>query len=208
MSGIQDNQVFDAAADTPISANVYFALIAGVEPSVLQNAGSFFRAVPVARENMRPAHNDLFAFSQLHLDSGNHRADVARLDGHARVIERANAGGFREPVCLEHRNTEHQKKLLRLRSERCGTADQSPQVRAKALSNLSKDEAAASGARLRKQGTDNRRPFGNGFFDAAPATLKQRGNIQEIIRRGQTHFVGKLVEIGRKSKNAFAREAR
>src|SRR5260370_5743044 len=145
MSGIQDNQVFDAAADTPISANVYFALIAGVEPSVLQNAGSFFRAVPVARENMRPAHNDLFAFSQLHLDSGNHRADVARLDGHARVIERANAGGFREPVCLEHRHTEHQKKLLRLRGERSGTADQRAQVRAKALSNRSKDDAPADG---------------------------------------------------------------
>src|SRR5260370_31760773 len=193
MSGIQDNQVFDAAADTPISANVYFALIAGVEPSVSQNAGSFFRAIPVARENMRPAHNDLFVFSHLHLDSGNRRADVARLDAHARVIERANAGGFRAPVCLEHRNTDHQKKLLRLRGERSGTADQRAQVRAKALSNLSKDEAAAgrepegverapaagvpplpSGARPRKQGTANRRPFGNGFFDAAPDTLKQR----------------------------------
>src|SRR5260370_7265908 len=144
MSGIQDNQVFDAAADTPISADVYFALIAGVEPSVLQNAGSFFRAVPVTRENMRPAHNDLFVFGQLHLDSGNHRADVARLDGHARVIERANAGGFREPVRLQHGNAEHQKKLLRLRSERRGTPDQRAQGRAKALSTLSNDKPPAT----------------------------------------------------------------
>src|SRR6266436_2987739 len=80
MSGIQDDQVLDAAADAPIPANVYFALIAGVEPSILQHAGSFFRAVPVARENVRPAHDELFIFCQLHFDSRNHRADVAGLD--------------------------------------------------------------------------------------------------------------------------------
>src|ERR1700687_6342233 len=98
MSGIQDDQVLDAAADAPIPANVYFALVAGVEPSILQGAGSFFRAVPVASENVRPAHDDLFIFGQLHFDSGNHRADVARLHGHARVIQRADAGGLREAV--------------------------------------------------------------------------------------------------------------
>src|SRR5713226_4082913 len=55
MAGIQDYQVFDAGTDAPIPANVDFALIASVEPSALQGAGSLFRAVPVARENMRPA---------------------------------------------------------------------------------------------------------------------------------------------------------
>src|ERR1700682_3346010 len=40
MSGIQNDQVLDAPADAPISANVYFALVAGVEPSILQGAGS------------------------------------------------------------------------------------------------------------------------------------------------------------------------
>ena len=86
MSGIQDNQVLDAAGDAPITANVYFALISGVEPSLLQYAGSFFRAVPVARENVRPAHDDLFVFADLHLDSGNHGAHITRLHGHARII--------------------------------------------------------------------------------------------------------------------------
>src|SRR6266446_9247486 len=60
MAGIQDYQVFDAATDAPISANVDFALIASVEPSALQGAGSLFRAVPVARENVRTMHDDLF----------------------------------------------------------------------------------------------------------------------------------------------------
>src|SRR5260370_2855695 len=34
MSGIHDDQILDAAADAPIPTNVYFALIASVEPSV------------------------------------------------------------------------------------------------------------------------------------------------------------------------------
>src|SRR5207302_8079103 len=77
MPGIQDNQVLDAAADAPIRSNVYFALIAGVEPPLLQYAGSFFGPIPVARENVRPAHDDLFVLADLHLDPGNHRANVA-----------------------------------------------------------------------------------------------------------------------------------
>src|SRR5260370_34068549 len=104
MAGIQDYQVLDAATDAPISAKVDFALIASVEPSALQGAGSLFRAVPVARENVRTMHNDLFVFSQLHFDSSNHRANVARLDGHARVIQRAKPRGFRQPIGLEHWN--------------------------------------------------------------------------------------------------------
>src|SRR5260370_5517518 len=84
-------------------------------------------------------------FRQLHLDSSTRRADVARLDGHARVIQRANAGGFRETVRLQHGNAEHQEKLLRLRRERRGTADQRAQVRPEAFTNLSKDESAPEG---------------------------------------------------------------
>src|SRR6266478_272444 len=102
--GIQNDQVLDAAADAPISAHVDFALVAGVKPSVMQRAGSFLWAIPVARENVWPAHDDLLIFSELHLDPANGRADVARLDGHARVIQRANPGGFRKPIGLEHRN--------------------------------------------------------------------------------------------------------
>src|SRR5260370_33160193 len=146
MAGIQDDQVFDAAADAPIPADVYLALIAGVEPSLLQHAGSFFRAVPVTRENMRPAHDDLFVFRELHLDSGNCSSDVARLDGQARVIQRANNGGFREPVRLQHGKSEPQEKLLRLRRERRGAADQRAQGRAEAFSNLSEYKTAPEGA--------------------------------------------------------------
>src|SRR5260370_4166995 len=145
MAGIQDNQVLDAAADAPIAASVDLALVASVEPSILQHSGRLFRAVPVAQENVWAAHDDFFIFAELHLDSANRRADVTRLDGQARIIQRANAGGFREPVGLQHGNAEHQKKLLRLWSERRRTADQRAQVRAKSLVNLSKDEGAAEG---------------------------------------------------------------
>src|SRR5712692_7507842 len=201
VSGIQDDQVLDAAADAPISANVDFALIAGMEPSVLQNAGGFLRAVPVTRKNVRAAHDDLFIFSQLHLDSSNHCADIARLDGHARIIERADAGGFREPVSLQHGNAEHQEKLLRIRSERRRATDQRAEMRAEAFANLSKDERMAKSeperigsaaaadvlplpavASFRKQGTDDRGPLRNGFFDATPDTFQQSRYIQKIMR--------------------------
>src|SRR5712671_83528 len=63
--GIQNDQVLDAAADAPISAHVDFALVAAVKPSVMQRAGSFLWAIPVARENVWPAHHDLLIFRQL-----------------------------------------------------------------------------------------------------------------------------------------------
>src|SRR6266851_9293912 len=201
MSGIQDDQILDAAADAPIPTNVYFALIAGVEPSVLQDTRSFFRAVPITGKNVRPAHNDLIVLADLHLDSTNHRADIARLDRHARVIQRANAGSFRQPIRLQHRNSEHQKKLLRIRSERRGTADQRSKMRAKALANLSKDEPATKAepkcivyvaapyvvplpayARFRKEKTHDRGPLRNRFFDATAHALQQSRYIQKIIR--------------------------
>src|SRR5207302_8688616 len=125
-----NDQVLDAPADAPISANVDFALVSGVKPAVLEDAGGFFGAVPVARKNVRAAHDDLIVFGELHFDAGDRSAHVTWLDRHARIIERADAGGFCEPVSLEHGNAEHQEKQLRLRRERRGTADQRPKVRA------------------------------------------------------------------------------
>src|SRR5712692_1095644 len=201
VSRIQDDQVLDAAADAPISANVDFALVASAKPSVLQHASSFFGAVPVARKNVRAAHDDLFVFGNLHLNSSNHCADIARLDGHARIIERADAGGFREPVSLQHGNAEHQEKLLRIRSERRRATNQRTEVRAEAFANLSKDERMAKSeperigcaaaadvlplpavASFRKQGTDDRGPLRNGFFDATPDTFQQSRYIEKIMR--------------------------
>src|SRR5260370_37077351 len=116
-------------------------------------------------------------------------------------MQRANAGRFREPVRLQDGNAKHQEKLLRLRGERRGTADQRAQVRAETFSNLSKDERAPNcdpegvecaaapdmlplpgGASFRKQGANDRTPFSTALLNAAPATLHQRGNIQEIVR--------------------------
>ena len=37
VAGIEDDQILDSPADAPIPARVYVALVAGVEPSVVQN---------------------------------------------------------------------------------------------------------------------------------------------------------------------------
>jgi len=116
-----------------------------VKPSILQYARGFFREVSVARENVQTTHDDLFIFDEFHLDSANRGANVARLDRHARVIQSADSSGFGKPIRLQHGDSEHQEELLRLRSERRGTADQRAKVRAEALANLSKDERAAKG---------------------------------------------------------------
>src|SRR5260370_22494293 len=140
---------------------------------------------------MRPGLDCLFIFVELHFDSPNRGAAVARLDGQAWIIQRANARGLREPVGLQHWDAEHQEKLLRLRSERRGTADQRTQVWSKARANLSKDErtperepervertAAAdvlplpAAPSFRKQGTDHRRPPAHCFLHAATNTLE------------------------------------
>src|SRR5207245_10472014 len=111
----------------------------------------------------------------------NGGAGVAGVGGLARVIERANAGGVRESVCLQYGNAEHQKKLLRLRSERRGTAEERAKARAKTAANLSEDECTAEaepkcivytaapnvqalpgGARFCKQGSDDRGALGDG----------------------------------------------
>ena len=116
-----------------------------MKPAVLEDAGGFFGAIPVAPKNVRTAHDDLIVFGELHFDSGNRSAHVTGLDRHARIIERADAGGFGESIRLQNGNAEHQEKLLRLRSERRGTADQRAKVRAESVANLPKDEHAAKG---------------------------------------------------------------
>src|SRR5258708_5294466 len=114
MSGIQDNQVLDSSADAPISAFVYFALIAGVQPATSHHTCSYFGAVPVARKDVRATDKDLFVFTNLHLNARNCSPNIPPLYGHSRIIHGADPGGFREAVCLQYGNPQHPGKLLRL----------------------------------------------------------------------------------------------
>jgi len=88
MSGIQNDQVLDATADSPVSADIDFTLIAGMKPAVLQHA-----AVSSGGSNSQEkcaATHDNFSFSATFIRVPVITvADVAWLDGHARVVERA-----------------------------------------------------------------------------------------------------------------------
>src|SRR5690349_4047244 len=56
VAGIQDNQILDPADDAPVSPSVDFALIAGMEPAVTQDARGVIRAIPVTGENVWAAN--------------------------------------------------------------------------------------------------------------------------------------------------------
>ena len=113
--------------------------------------------------------------------------------------------------------------MLRLRSERRGTAEERAKARAKTSANLSEDECTAEaepkcivytaapnvqalpgGARFCKQGSDDRGALGDGVLDATPDAFEQRGDVQKIMRRRQTDFVGELIEIRGEGKDTFA----
>jgi len=78
-----------------------------MEPAITENPGCFFRAIPIARENVWPAHDDLFIFGDFHFDAGNGLAHIAGLGGNAWVVHRADGGGFRQTIRLEHGNSQH-----------------------------------------------------------------------------------------------------
>src|SRR2546430_776747 len=54
---------------------------------------------------------------------------------------------------------------------------------------------------------DGRRLFCDTFFDAAANSFEQCRNIEKIIWRCDTDFIGKFVQVSRKREFCFARES-
>src|SRR5215813_7405415 len=104
MTGIQDDEVFDAADNAPITADADFPLIARVKPPVSHHFGGFLGTIPIACEKIRSPDENLFTFADAHFDPVHRLPNVSRLDRNAGIIKRANAGGLREAVTLHHRN--------------------------------------------------------------------------------------------------------
>src|SRR5713101_9830283 len=140
MAGVENDQILEAADNAPVSVDVDFTLIAGMKPTVLEDASGFFRTIPVAGTNIRAVHDDLFIVGDLELDAGDGGADISGLDRQTRIVQRADSRSFRQTVSLQNGNTEHKEELLRLRSERGGTANQGAQMSSKANSDLSENK--------------------------------------------------------------------
>ena len=62
----------------------------------------------------------------------------------AGIVHRADGGGFREAVDLQHRNAEHHEKKLCFDRQRRRAADQRLQVRADALANRRETSATVA----------------------------------------------------------------
>ena len=127
MAGAENNQILDPPHDPPVPRSIHLALIAGVKPSVAQHFRGLLRTVPVARKNIRPAHDDLIVVAQPHLDARNRWPDASRHDM-LRIVHGADRRRFGQTVDLQHGNAEHLEVILRLRSERRRSADQGLQV--------------------------------------------------------------------------------
>ncbi|MOA09814.1 hypothetical protein D3C78_1296680 [compost metagenome] len=52
-----DDHVLEAIDNVEIARIIHVGAIAGVHPAAAQGLGSFFRLVPVAEHNVRPAHH-------------------------------------------------------------------------------------------------------------------------------------------------------
>src|ERR1700687_808887 len=143
VAGGENNQIFDAADDAPISAQVHFALVARMKPAVAEDAGGFFGAIPVAGENVGAADDDFFVVGDFHLDAGNGLAHAAGLYLDARVVQRADGGGLGEAVGLQDRDAQNKQKLLRFGRERSRAADQRAKVGAEAAFDLAENKFAA-----------------------------------------------------------------
>src|SRR5947209_1972075 len=223
---IQHNKILDASADSPIAANIHLALITGVKPAITQHASCLFRPLPIPRKDVRPAHQNFVIFAYDHFNAGNGWTDVAGLDRNAWIIHGANRRGFRKTVDLQYRNVQHQKKLLRLRRQGSGAANQSSNMRAEASSNFSKNKFTACGEpeRIKSPATTHvlalpcgrsapekrtyrSAAFGHGLVNAAPHALKQRRNVEKIIRAGQADFFNKTGQIRGKRKLTHPRQA-
>ena len=63
--------------------------------------------------------------------------------------------------------------------------------------------ASASVERANRRGL-----LGDIVFDAALDALKERGDVQEIVRRGEADFVGEFAEVGGQSEDGFTGEGR
>ena len=94
---------------------------------------------------MRTAHDNFFLIADAHFNALNRWTDTPGLSRGPRIVHRANASGFGETIDLKNRYAEHQKKLLCLRSERSGAADQRSQILAEAFLNFAEDEFSAEG---------------------------------------------------------------
>src|SRR6266702_4000259 len=90
VSGIQNNQILDSAADAPVSPHVCFALITSVKPPTHEGTSCLLGPIPIARKNVRAAHDDFLVLRNLHFNAPDCRADVTWLYGHARVVQSAD----------------------------------------------------------------------------------------------------------------------
>jgi hypothetical protein len=58
------------------------------------------------------------------------------------------------------------------------------------------------------EGANGHGPLGDIVFGAALDAFEKRGDVQEIVRRGDADFVSEFGDIGGESKDGFAREGR
>src|SRR5215831_12203200 len=109
MTATCDNQILQAACNSPIALRIHLSLIPSVKPPVLNHFGGGGGPIPIAWKDVGPTNKDLITVSQLHLDARDGWTNTARRNMVYR-IHCANGGCFGQPINLKNRNAEHLKK--------------------------------------------------------------------------------------------------
>ena len=202
MAGIQDNQVLNTAGDAPVAVFVGFALIAGVEPAVLQGFGGFGGALPVSGENIWAADQDFAVVGAFHFYAGDCGADKTWLDVGG-IVSGADGRGFGEAVHLQDGDAEHHEEKLSINCERSRAADEGFQIGADAFADCREHQRTAEGEpeRVAELGLfivaadegllgagenccRQAAAFLHGGLNSGADAFEERGDVQEIFRGG------------------------
>src|SRR5580704_3466633 len=113
-----------------------------MKPPAFQCFCGCFRPLPISGEHIWPTHQDFGIFADLHLNPRYRGPDEPR-SVILRIIERADASGFREAVRLQNRNAKHHKKSLRLDSQWSGSANESLEIGSDRCANFAEEKHIA-----------------------------------------------------------------
>ena len=185
----RDDDVLLAAGDRQVAVVVELAEVAGVQPAVaVERLGGGLGVLPVAREDVRAAHQDLAVLGDRHLDAGQRRARPCRTGTGSGVLTVPTPVDLGHAVALQHRHARGVEELedLRRRSARrrsTACAHPAAEERAHGLNSCS---SACSKRLVQLGGTGS--PRARSSRTSTPASTPRRrvlrSSVGALDRRG------------------------
>ena len=203
-----------------------FALIAGVEPTVLRGLWLFPLGAASIREKYSGHAPGFRRCPRRFISTPGIAGPTKPGSTWPGSSIGADGGGFRESVDLQDRNAQHHEEKLRFDRQRSRATNQGLQIGADDFANCREHQRIAerepekitkfrlflvaadkSLLRARENCFSQAAALVYGRLDSGAHAFQQRGYIQEIFGRGEFQFVGELGEVGGEREGAMARKS-